>query len=109
MSATTGPTQPSVWARRLKDARLAAGLSQRQLGIDAGLDESVASARINRYELGIHRPDYGIALHLARVLGVPVAYLYCDDEILAQTLLAMHRAPLALRQRVLRLLQEATR
>ena len=108
MSATTGSTQPSVWARRLKDARLAAGLSQRQLGIDAGLDEFVASTRVNRYELGIHRPDYGIALKLAQALDVPVAFLYCDDDGMAETLLALHRAPLQLRQRVLKLLQTAT-
>ena len=107
MSATTGSTQPSIWARRLKDARLAAGLSQRQLGIDAGLDEFVASTRVNRYETGVHRADYGIAVKLAHALNVPVAYLYCDDDGMAQTLLALHRAPWRLQQQVLKLLQDA--
>jgi transcriptional regulator with XRE-family HTH domain len=41
-----------VWRKRLKEARAALGLSQKQLGVEAGLDEFVASARINRYELG---------------------------------------------------------
>ena len=89
------------------DARVAAGLSQKRLGIEAGLDEFVASTRVNRYEIGVHKADYGIAVKLAHALNVPVAYLYCDDDQMAQTLLALHCAPLSLRQRVLKLLQEA--
>lgn len=73
-----------VWARRLKEARIAAGLSQKQLGIEAGLDPSVASTRINRYELGVHKADLVIVQKLAKVLGVPVAYLYADDDGLAR-------------------------
>ena len=45
------------WGARLKQARVAAGLSQKMLGIEAGIDAFVASTRINRYELGIHKPD----------------------------------------------------
>ena len=107
MSAITGSTQPSVWARRLKHARVIAGFSQKQLGIEVGLDEFVASTRVNRYETGVHRADYGIAVKLADALNVPVAYLYCDDDGMAETLLALHRAPLQLRQQVLELLQTA--
>lgn len=84
-------TENEVWARRIKQARLAADLSQRELGIQAGLDPFVASTRINRYELGIHRADYLISQKLAEVLSVPVAYLYCDDDDLAEALLALHR------------------
>lgn len=107
MDATARSEQATVWIRRLKEARHAAGLSQRQLGIAAGLDEGVASTRVNRYEVGVHRPDYGIAVKLAQALDVPVAYLYCDDDGMAETLLALHRAPLQLRQRVLELLRES--
>lgn len=60
------------------------GLSQKRLGIAAGLDEFVASARINRYELGVHKVDYPFACRLAAVLHVPVAYLYSDDGRLAE-------------------------
>jgi transcriptional regulator with XRE-family HTH domain len=87
-----------VWQKRLKEARLALGLSQRQLGIEAGLDEFVASTRINRYEVGVHSADYPMAVRLARVLGVPVAFLYCDNDELAQMILAFHRAPKAARR-----------
>lgn len=107
MPATTTSQPPTVWARRLKQARLAAGLSQRQLGIAAGLDEFVASTRVNRYELGVHAADYQISMLLARALGVPVAFLYCDDEEMAETLIAFHRAPAAIRRHVLETLQKA--
>ena len=42
----------SVISRRLKQARVLAGLSQKQLGIKAGIDEFSASPRINQYERG---------------------------------------------------------
>jgi transcriptional regulator with XRE-family HTH domain len=83
----------SVFGMRLKEARLAAELSQKQLGIEAGLDPFVASTRINRYELGIHKADYAIAVRLAAVLGIPVAFLYSDDAELAQLILVFSRLP----------------
>lgn len=95
-----------VWAKRLKEARLAAGISQKQLGIQAGLDPSVASTRINRYELGIHKADYVIAQKLANVLGVPVAYLYADEDDVAQLIRAFGQMNKRQRGRILGLLQE---
>ena len=90
------------WEARLKQARLAAGLSQKMLGIEAGIDEFVASTRINRYELGVHKPDLLIAKKLADVLNVPVAFFYTDaDDDLAQLLLHYWRADTATRQQVL--------
>ncbi|MGE4329334.1 helix-turn-helix domain-containing protein [Diaphorobacter sp.] len=68
------------WGARLKQARLAAGLSQKMLGIEAGIDAFVASTRINRYELGIHRPDLLTVRKLAKVLDVPVAFFFADEE-----------------------------
>jgi hypothetical protein len=41
---------------RLKEARVAFGLSQKRLGIDTGPDEFMASTRITRYELAFHAP-----------------------------------------------------
>ena len=40
--------EKSVFARRLRAAREAKGVSQKQLGILAGVDQVVASARINQ-------------------------------------------------------------
>ena len=83
----------SVFGARLKEARLEAGLSQKQLGIKAGLDAFVASTRINRYELGIHKADYAFANRLAAVLKVPVAFFYADDAERARLILLFGRLP----------------
>jgi transcriptional regulator with XRE-family HTH domain len=72
--------------RRLADARKRLGVSQAKLGELAGLDPSVASARINQYEQGVHEPKYRTASRLAMVLGVPTAYLYCEEDDLAELL-----------------------
>lgn len=61
-------------------------LSQKQLGIDAGIDPSAASPRVNQYETGKHRPDPNVTKQLCDVLGVPVAYLYCEDNDLARVI-----------------------
>ena len=71
------------WGGRLRRARLAAGLSQRKLGTDIGLDESAANARINRYETGAHQADLLTVSRIAHVLGVPVAYFYAETDELA--------------------------
>lgn len=79
-----------TWGTRLKQARERKALSQRELGVRAGLDPSVASTRINRYELGVHKADYLISQRLASVLEIPVAYLYTDDDQLAKLILHYH-------------------
>lgn len=50
----------------------------------AGIDQFVASARINQYERGKHVPDLQTAQRLAAELGVPVSYLYEPDDDLAE-------------------------
>ena len=76
--------EKSVFARRLRAAREARGVSQKQLGILAGIDQFVASARINQYERGKHVPDLQTAQRLAAELNVPVSYLYEPDDDLAE-------------------------
>jgi transcriptional regulator with XRE-family HTH domain len=78
----------STLAKRLKEARLRAGISQKRLGILAGIDEFAASARINQYESGKHAPEFKTAERLAKVLEVPAPYLYCTDDQLAEWILA---------------------
>lgn len=62
------------------------GLSQKALGIAAGIDEFSASPRINQYERGKHLPDLLTVERLAGVLGVPPAYFFTDDDRLAEFL-----------------------
>ena len=76
-----------IFCRRLKQARLASGLSQKRLGIAAGIDEFVASTRINRYEKGVHEPNTEIVQKLSDVLCVPLAYFYAEDDDLADLML----------------------
>lgn len=73
-----------IYSQRLREAREARGLSQRALGIKAGLDEFVASTRVNRYETGVHQPDLQTQKRMAAVLGYPLAYFYAEDDELAQ-------------------------
>ncbi len=74
---------------RLKTARKKAGLTQQQLGMRLGMEQSSASARMNQYEKGKHAPDYQTMQLIAAELGLPVAYFYCDDELLAELICAI--------------------
>ena len=85
-------------AKRLKEARLRAGLTQARLGVLAGIDEASASARMNQYERGKHEPDWLTVQRLAQVLAVPVAYLYAEDDATAELLLLFHALPLEARE-----------
>jgi transcriptional regulator with XRE-family HTH domain len=91
----------------LRAARQKSGLSQKSLGIAAGLDEFVASARVNQYERGVHAPDYGLVRRLARVLDVPVAYFYAEHYEEAKLLLLHHALTVAQRKRWLTALESA--
>lgn len=76
----------AIFTKRFKEARKAKGLTQEQLGLAIGLDEFVASTRINRYERGIHQPDFQILTLIAKTLNVPPAYFFADDELAIQIL-----------------------
>ena len=69
------------------------GLPQDKLGVMIGLDEGSSSARISRYETGVHEPAFNIACKLAQALQVDVAYFYCEDDWLANAVLKLHTLP----------------
>ncbi|WP_419569809.1 helix-turn-helix domain-containing protein [Rheinheimera sp.] len=81
----------SPFPYRLKQARLLKGLSQKQLGIQAGIDPFVASPRMNQYEKGVHTPDFKTVKALARVLNVPTAFLFCEEDDIAEMILNMSK------------------
>jgi len=68
----------------MRQARLRMGIPQDKLGVQIGLDEAVASARISRYETGINQPPLNMAKAIAEALEVPLGYLFCDDDRLAE-------------------------
>ena len=84
----TSINYPDIFCQRLKAARISKGLSQKSLGILAGIDEFVASTRINRYEKGVHQANIEIAQQLATALEVPLAYFYMVDDQLAELTLS---------------------
>lgn len=74
----------SLFGRRLREARLRADIPQDKLGVMIGIDEGSASARMSRYESGIHTPPFELVEQIAKVLKVPAAYFYCSDDRLAE-------------------------
>lgn len=97
----------STFRRRLKEARARLKLSQRDLGIKAGLDQFVASTRINRYEQGIHEPDLATIERLARAVDVPTPYLFADDDQLARWIIAFSALDPNGREELLKRVQDA--
>jgi transcriptional regulator with XRE-family HTH domain len=83
----------SVFGKRLKAARLKAGLTQEQLGLAAELEVESASARMNRYERGTRTPAVELVERLGTVLDLPVAYFYAMDDDEAALIAAYHRMP----------------
>jgi transcriptional regulator with XRE-family HTH domain len=81
----------SVLGKRLKDARLKSGLSQEQLGLQAGLEVESASARMNRYERGTRAPSVELMERIGNVLNLPLTYFYAADENEAMLLVLFHR------------------
>ena len=91
----------SVFARRFREARERADMTQEEVAAAAGIDEFSASARISQYETGKHVPRYEIARNLAKALKVPVEFLYAADDRTAELLLLWSSLTLAQRTEVL--------
>ena len=70
-------------SKRIKELRTEADLSQKKLGILAGIDEFSASARVNQYEKEKHVPDYSTIQRFSKVLKVPACYFYAEDDDIA--------------------------
>lgn len=97
----------SVFARRLREARLRRDLPQDRLGVMIGIDEGASSARMSRYESGTHQPPFALIPRIAQALGVPQAYFFCEDDALAEVVLLFSRLPNASQQALLGQLRNA--
>jgi len=95
------PSQSPV-AKRIREARLEKGISQKALGIAAGIDEFSASPRINQYERGKHAPDFTMLERLALVLNLPTAYFYAKEDWLAEAIKKLAYLPENKRQDLLK-------
>ena len=105
MAPGTKHDSSPIFGKRLREARELAGIPQDKLGVLVGLDESSSSARISRYETGVHEPPVKTAKQLAAALKVPLAFLYCDDDVLARILLLAHKLPKEARRALLASMQ----
>jgi len=91
----------SLFGKRMKEARLRAGLSQERLGVLAGIDEMSSSARMNQYERGKHEPDFSLVERVAQILDVPECYFYCKDDDVAFVLVQLHQVPAGQKQEMI--------
>ncbi|MRW94287.1 helix-turn-helix domain-containing protein [Duganella sp. FT80W] len=96
----------SVLGDRLKQARLKCGLSQEQLGLQAGLEVESASARMNRYERGTRVPGVELMERIGSVLNLPLAYFYAVSEDEARLLALFHRMPEGDKQTLLQMAEQ---
>lgn len=60
----------------------------------------VARTRVNRYEKGVHDSDSATAQKLAEALGVPLASLYAETEVMARIIRASAALSLAEQRRL---------
>ncbi|MDO3620217.1 helix-turn-helix transcriptional regulator [Ralstonia pseudosolanacearum] len=95
-----------VLARRIRQARLAAGMSQVELALEAGIEPETASSRMSRYESGLRIPDPELVERMAAVLSRPPGWFYEPNEQLAELLLTAWRLRPADRRRVMALAEE---
>jgi len=100
------PSPLGVVALRLKQAREAVGISQRGLGIAAGLDPTVASPRISQYEAGKHMPNVRSLELIGKVLGKPVPFFYAADDTLAEAIVLLAQMSVKTRKEALKALRD---
>lgn len=77
--------------KRLKDARLRAGLTQEKLGVLAGIEEATSYSRLSHYEKGTHKPSFELVCNFARILDVPECYFYTVDDKFAEAVLELYK------------------
>ncbi len=99
-------TTEAPFSKRLKAARLWAGLTQHELGVLAGIVEENAGAKMNQYEQGIHIPKYPRLRDLAKALKVPTAYFYAESDQLAELLYAYEKLSKKDRQALAKLIKK---
>lgn len=103
------PIKPpsTLFGRRLRAARLAADMTQADLGRVLGLDDQNTGApRVSRYETGKHQPDQDTMAQIAEALGLPVAYFHAVDDILAEVILLVAKLPKSEQEEILGLLRK---
>lgn len=81
--------KPERLAEKLRQIRVAFGLSQSEMLKRLEADDLIAYNEISKYELGLREPTLLVLLQYARVAGVDVDVLI-DDELDLPTKLPAH-------------------
>jgi transcriptional regulator with XRE-family HTH domain len=68
-------TDPVLIGQRIRNARVAAGLTQEELG-----EGEASAAYISRIEAGNRRPGIGLLAHVAKRLGTSIEVLVADES-----------------------------
>lgn len=76
-------------------------MTQKNLGVKIGMEESSASGRMNHYEKGRHTPDISTLKKMADALGVPLNYFFCEDDSSAEIATAIAKLSEEQRDQVL--------
>ena len=72
--------RPERLPEKLREIRLALGLSQTEMLLRLGYEDRIAYHRISNYELGTGEPPLPVLLAYARLAGVSTDVLI-DDEL----------------------------
>lgn len=85
MGQKARPT-PERLGEKLSQIRGALGLSQSELFSRLGVEDSISSKQLSKYELGITEPPLIVLLRYARVAGISTDVLIDDDMDLPKKL-----------------------
>lgn len=80
----------AIIARRILEAREAAGLTQQALGVLVGIEEETAKVRIHQYEHGKHNPPMSMLEKIATALNKPTTWFICPEDM-REVLLSLHK------------------
>jgi transcriptional regulator with XRE-family HTH domain len=78
--------KPERLADKLKQIRLALGLSQTEIHRRLGVEDLISNTHISRYESGLREPPLIILLQYARIAGINTEALIDDDVDLPEHL-----------------------
>lgn len=77
--------------KRLKSARIKAGLSQERFLQLADVDTVSDKSQISSYESGRYAPPFEFVAQIAKALDYPEAYFYTQDDTFAEAILHFYR------------------
>lgn len=78
--------------KRLKEAREAVGLTQKQLAELVAIEGVNLTSRMSNYEVGRFAPSFDFIVRVAKALNYPEYYFYVLDDDVAELLLQHHQS-----------------